>query len=56
MANFLAAVAILWLHPRGDRFSIDALLPVVAVRQGSVTRRNRAGAKLMLSYSRLNVE
>ena len=25
MANFLAAVAILWLQPRGDRFSIDAL-------------------------------
>jgi uncharacterized membrane protein YphA (DoxX/SURF4 family) len=28
MANFLAAVAILWLQPRGDRFSIDALVSI----------------------------
>ena len=28
MANFFAAVAILWLQPRGDRFSMDALLSV----------------------------
>jgi hypothetical protein len=35
MANFLAAVAILWLQPRGDRFSIDALLsgPLSRVRR-----------------------
>lgn len=25
MANFLYAIVILWLHPRGDRFSVDAL-------------------------------
>jgi uncharacterized membrane protein YphA (DoxX/SURF4 family) len=26
MANFLIAIVVLWLHPRGDRFSVDALL------------------------------
>jgi uncharacterized membrane protein YphA (DoxX/SURF4 family) len=25
MANFLIAIVVLWLHPRGDRFSVDAL-------------------------------
>lgn len=31
MANFLIAIVALWLHPRGDRFSVDALL----ARRGS---------------------
>ena len=26
MANFLIAIVVLWLHPRGDRFSVDAML------------------------------
>jgi uncharacterized membrane protein YphA (DoxX/SURF4 family) len=26
MANFLIAIVVLWLHPRGDRFSLDAML------------------------------
>jgi uncharacterized membrane protein YphA (DoxX/SURF4 family) len=26
MANFLIAIVVLWLHPRGDRFSLDAIL------------------------------
>ncbi|HEY0140370.1 MAG TPA: DoxX family protein [Thermoanaerobaculia bacterium] len=26
MANFLIAIVVLWLHPRGDRFSVDTLL------------------------------
>jgi hypothetical protein len=25
-ANFLIAIVVLWLHPRGDRFSLDAIL------------------------------
>jgi uncharacterized membrane protein YphA (DoxX/SURF4 family) len=26
MANFLIAIVVLWLHPRGDRFSLDTML------------------------------
>lgn len=33
MANFLIAIVVLWLHPRGDRFSVDALFARRASRQ-----------------------
>jgi uncharacterized membrane protein YphA (DoxX/SURF4 family) len=40
MANFLIAIVVLWLHPRGDRFSLDAIL----ARRGHEAAATAVGA------------
>lgn len=40
MANFLIAIVVLWLHPRGDRFSLDAML----ARRGGLARMSEAAS------------
>jgi uncharacterized membrane protein YphA (DoxX/SURF4 family) len=40
MANFLIAIVVLWLHPRGDRFSADALLARRGRGAGASTNDN----------------
>jgi hypothetical protein len=40
MANFLIAIVVLWLHPRGDRFSVDAMV-APGGRDASTTSRGK---------------
>ena len=44
MGNFLIAIVVLWLHPRGDRFSADALL---ARRGGGAQAHSLSGKTLV---------
>ncbi|HYO77868.1 MAG TPA: DoxX family protein, partial [Thermoanaerobaculia bacterium] len=45
MANFLIAIVVLWLQPRGDRFSVDAML----ARRGRGRTAALAAALLVLA-------